>query len=50
MGPGDKPAPGEGPGWDIPPGVSEGVDIDQIAGKGFQTALSAVDVTARNYV
>lgn len=38
IGPGDKPGPGEGPGWDIP-GVSEGVDIDQIAVKEFQTAL-----------
>lgn len=32
MGPGDRPAPGEGPGWDIPPDVSEGVDIYQTAG------------------
>ncbi|TNN39909.1 hypothetical protein EYF80_049924 [Liparis tanakae] len=32
MGPGDRPAPGEGPGCDIPPDVSEGVDIYWTAG------------------
>jgi len=32
MGPGDRPAPGEGPGCDIPPDVSDGVDIYWTAG------------------
>lgn len=48
MGPGDRPVPGEGPGWDIPPVVSEGVDIYQIDGTDPDTAEEKENVQCQN--